>query len=85
MDVTSLYTNILHDEARQVLEDVLDQWGLKESPTFFLLELAGLIMEKNYFRFSNTFDFQIQGVAMESALCQAWPICLCPNKSTNIF
>lgn len=48
-DVSALYTNIPHQEARWVVQNKLDSRTVKSPPTHFLLELLDLILEKNYF------------------------------------
>lgn len=75
-DVSALYTNIPHDEARIIIENKLDSCPIREPPTHFLLELLDVIMEKNYFHVEDNFFQQIKGVAMGSA---------CASSIANLF
>lgn len=64
MDVTSLYTNILHEDGGQVAQKIRDQRPGHEPPTIFLLHLLDIILNKNYFHFDGSSYFQCKGVAM---------------------
>lgn len=44
LDVTALYTNILHNEAHMVVQNVLNSCTDKTPPTHFLLDLLDLIL-----------------------------------------
>lgn len=67
MDITSLYTNIVHTEAYRAISMFLDRREDLFPPTHFLLEILELILEKNYFRFGDQFYIQKRGIAMGSA------------------
>lgn len=67
LDVSALYTNILHTEAYRVVSLFLDQRNEQHPPTHFLLEILELILEKNYFRFMHRHFLQIKGITMDLA------------------
>ncbi|XP_062826329.1 uncharacterized protein LOC134296130 [Anolis carolinensis] len=71
VDVISLYTNIPLEEARYICESTLNRRPNHHPPTFFLLDLLDIILEKNYFKFDEKYYFQIQGVAMGSPVAPA--------------
>lgn len=76
MYVPALYTNIPHNDARLVIQDVLDSRVEKYPPTHFLLDLFEIILEKNYFHVEEQFYFQTKGVAMGST---------CPASVVNLL
>lgn len=45
IDVVSLYTNISHEEAREVIELILEKRRDKFPPTYFLMELVDIVLE----------------------------------------
>lgn len=49
LDVMALYTNIPHNEARNVMHKILDARTDRDTPTHFLLDLLNLILEKKLF------------------------------------
>ncbi|XP_054853294.1 uncharacterized protein LOC129341953 [Eublepharis macularius] len=70
MDVRSLYTSIPHEMARFSVMEVLRRRQEQRPSSEFLIQLLDLIVEKNYFRFEDTFYMQIKGAAMG---CSAAP------------
>lgn len=74
LDVNSLYTLIPHNIICLVISTCLDKRPNMNPPTYFLMELLDLILDKNYFKFGDQFYCQVRGVAMGSA---ALLICLC--------
>lgn len=68
MDVNSLYTNIPHETARWVVQNVLDKRCDLFPPTHFLMDLLEIVLEKNYFVQENRFFLQVNGVAMGSPI-----------------
>lgn len=61
------YTNIPHEEAWRGIGGHIRQASIKEPPMKFLLDLTGIILENKYFRFGDTFFYQICGVLMGSS------------------
>ena len=60
MDVTSLYTHILHSDGLKALKHFLNKCATKEPSTDTLIHLAELVLNKNTFSFSK----QVNGIAM---------------------
>lgn len=68
-DVTSLYTNIPHDEGLcSIKEEIMKNALLTNQEIGFLMTLFELVLSKNYFRFEHDFYLQTQGVAMGSSI-----------------
>lgn len=93
LDVTSLYTNIPVDEARDVVQFYLEKETYKGTPVQFILQLVDLLLEKNYFKYENYFFFQTKGVSVGSSFSPSLAIlfmaqledkCIL-NKSQNPF
>lgn len=66
LDVNALYTSIPHEGVRNIVSRILDSREDKTLPTYFLMELLDLVLDKNYFKFGSDFFMQIKGVAMGS-------------------
>lgn len=67
VDVVSLYTSIPHKEIRMVIQTYLERDQSLSIPTHFALGLIDLLLEKNYFRFKDSFYYQTKGVSMGSS------------------
>ena len=65
-DVSSLFTNIPHDEGISCVTEVLNEAENKSIPTGFLTRMLGLVLKHNIFDFNNDFFQQIIGAAMGS-------------------
>ncbi len=69
MDVSSLYTNIPHTEGLLALKYFLDLCSDNEGlPTKFIVDMAELVLTKNYFLFEKEFYLQIEGTAMGATI-----------------
>ncbi len=69
MDVTSLYTNIPHTEGLLALKYFLDLRIDDEGlPNKFIVDMAELVLTKNYFLFEKKFYLQIEGTAMGATM-----------------
>ena len=66
MDVTSLFTNILHDEGLATMKEALDKRENPKVPTNFLIKLMKIILTENIFEFHNQLWRQLIGAAMGS-------------------
>ena len=64
LDVSSLYTNSLHEEGITACEEFLNCREKQEPPTVDLCELIQLVMMKNSFVFNKMNYLQIHGTAM---------------------
>ena len=63
LDVSTLYTNIPHEEGTTACEEYLNRRELQEPPTADLCELIRLVLTKNAFVFNKTNYLQIHGTA----------------------
>ena len=66
MDVASLYTNVPHKEGLEAMAYFLNQREVQTPSTEFLVNMTELVLNKNYFKFENSFYLQCQGVSMGS-------------------
>ena len=66
LDITSLYTNVPNQESLASLSYYLNQRENPTPPTVFLVELTKLVLNRNYFKFENSYYLQCQGVSMGS-------------------
>ena len=64
MDVSSLYTNINHEEGAQACFEKLQQRKNKRIPSLLLKNLILIVLKSNVFRFGNCIYQQIKGTAM---------------------
>ena len=66
MDVTSLYTNIPHEEGTATVCRVYDEFHRNNPPipTKYLRQMLTLILKENSFRFNGKDYLQIHGTAM---------------------
>ena len=64
MDVTSLYTNIPHEDGIKACEEVWEARAFKDPPTQILINLLTLVLKCNNFEFNGKHYLQIQGTAM---------------------
>ena len=64
MDVSSLYTNIDHDEGADACFEMLEKRINKTVPSSLLKKLILLVLQSNIFRFNEKLYKQIKGTAM---------------------
>ena len=64
LDVSSLYTNIPHDEWVNACEEFLNTRTDQSPPIKDLYQLRQLILESNTFIFNGAYYLQLQGIAM---------------------
>jgi hypothetical protein len=75
MDVTSLYTNIPHDEGIAACKEVWNNRKVQKPKTDSLVELLEYVLKRNNFMFNGEHYLQLNGTAMgtkkaPSFLCQ---------------
>jgi hypothetical protein len=64
MDVTSLYTNIPHDDGIAACRTIWEQRTVQEPPTECLVEMLTLVLKNNNFTFDGNHYLQINGTAI---------------------
>ena len=52
IDVSSLYTNIIHEEGLQAMQDWMLQNNISFKRTEFIKKLGNLVLKHNYFEFN---------------------------------
>ena len=72
MDVTSLYTNILHSDGIKACEEAWDERDIKDPPTQTLVKLLTLVLKCNNFEFNGQHYLQVQGTAMGTKMAPAY-------------
>ena len=72
LDVSSLYTNIPHEEGITACEECLNRRELQEPPTADLCELIRLVLMKNSFVFNKTNYLQIYSTAMGTRMAPSY-------------
>ena len=71
-DVTSLYTNIPHEDGITACERALQTRTVQEPPTADLVQLIRYILTKNSFTFSDQHFLQIHGTAMGTRMAPSY-------------
>ena len=72
LDVSSLYTNIPHQEGITACEEALNSRAVQEPPTGDLCHLIKLILTRNNFSFNCNHYLQIQGTAMGTRMAPSY-------------
>ena len=72
MDVTSLYTNIPHEDGIEACREVWEQRTHKSPPTETLIELLTLVLKSNNFEFNGQNYLQVQGTAMGTKMAPSY-------------
>jgi hypothetical protein len=70
MDVTSLYTNIPHDDGIAACRKIWEQRRVQEPSTECLVEMLTLVLKNNKFTFD--FNLQINGTAMGTKMAPSY-------------
>ena len=70
MDVSSLYTNIDHEEGAEICFKKLEEIKNKSIPSIIIINLIPIILNSNAFRFGNEYYRQITGTAMETPMAE---------------
>ena len=72
LHVSSLYTNIPHDEGVNACEEFLNTETDQSPPTKDLCQLIQLIFESNAFIFNGAYYLQFQGTAMGTRMASSY-------------
>ena len=72
MDVTSLYTNIPHDDGIAACRKIWEQRTDQEPPTECLVEMLTLVLKNNNFTFDGNHYLQINGTAMGTKMAPSY-------------
>ena len=72
LDVTSLYTNIPHEDGIRACKEAWEERPVKDPPTEILVKLLTLILKCNNFKFKGKHYLQVQGTAMGTKMAPAY-------------
>ncbi|XP_063427075.1 uncharacterized protein LOC134710622 [Mytilus trossulus] len=72
LDVTSLYTNIPHDDGIQSCREIWDSRNTLEPPTECLVQLLTLVLKCNNFTFNGDNYLLINGTAMGTKMAPSY-------------
>jgi hypothetical protein len=72
MDVTSLYTNIPHNDGIEACREAWDQRAATEPPTECFFQLLTLVLKHNNFTFNVEHFLQINGTAMGTKMTPSY-------------
>ena len=72
MDVTSLYTNIPHDDGIAACRTIWEQRTVQEPPTECLVEMLTLVLKNNNFCFDGNHYLQINRTAMGTKMAPSY-------------
>lgn len=84
MDVTSLFTNISHDEGIEVCREVLDIRTIQQSSTESLLKLLKHVLKLNKFMFNGENYIQINGTAIGTKMAPSYANILMVRLEHNL-
>ena len=72
LDVTSLYTNMPHDEGLDACREALDTREVLDPPTDNIINLIDLVLKRNHFSFEITHYLQKHGTAMGTRMAPSY-------------
>ena len=85
MDVSSLYTNIDHEEGAGFCFKKLEERKNKSIPSIVIKNIILMILKSNAFRFGNEYHRQITGTAMKTPMAPNYANLFMDNFEQNIF
>ena len=77
--VSSLYTNIPHEEGISACGEALTSHTVQEPPTHDIIALINYFLKKNNFVFGDKHYLQVHGTAMNTRMAPSMQICLCQS------
>ena len=72
LDVTSLYTNMPHDDGIVTCRTIWEQRTAHEPPTECLVEMLTLVLKNSNFTFDGNHYLQINGTAMRTKMAPSY-------------
>ena len=85
MDVSSLYTNIDHEEGAEACFKKLEERKNKSIPSITIKNLILMILKSNAFRFGNEYYRQITGTAMKTPMAPNYANLFMDNFEQNLL
>ena len=85
IDVSSLYTNIIHEEGLHAMQDWMLQNNISLNRTEFIKKLGNLVLKHNYFEFNGQLFLQQQVTAMETRMAPNYAIIFMHKTETELL
>ena len=85
IDVSSLYTNIPHNEGIAAINRMMEETGTGTLLRMFISNLAYQVLTKNFFNFNGQLYEQTQGTAMGNRMAPNYAIILCNTWKQTSF
>ena len=86
IDVSSLYTNIIHEEGLQAMQEWMLQNNIDHKRTEFIKKKLGtLVLKHNYFEFNGQIFLQQQGTAMGTRMAPNYAIIFMHKIKTELL
>ena len=85
IDVSSLYTNIIHEEGLHTMQDWMLQNNINYNRTEFIKKLGYLVLKHNYFEFNGQLFLQQQGTAMGTRMAPNYGIIFMHKIETELL
>ena len=74
IDISSLYTNIIHDEGLETMRSWMIENNISQQRAQFIKILGTLVLKNNYFEFNGEIYLQQQGTAMGTRMASNYAI-----------
>ena len=74
IDVSSLYTNIIHEEGLEAMEQWMITNNISPQKATLIKTLGKLVLKNNYFEFNGNLYLQKQGTAMGTRMAPNYAI-----------
>ena len=85
VDVSSLYTNMKHENGIEALKSWLIENGTNQEKSEFIRTLAKLVLTSNYFTFNGKMYLQKQGTAMGTRMAPNYAMIFMHSVEQEIF
>ena len=85
IDISSLYTNIIHEEGLQAMHEWMLQNDINYKRTEFIKTLGNLVLKHNYFEFNGQIFLQHQGTAMRTRMALNYAIIFMHKIETELL
>ena len=85
IDVSSLYTNIIHEEGLQAMQDWMLQNNINHNRTEFIKKLGYLVLKHNNFEFNGQLFLQQQGITMGTRMAPNYAIIFMHKIETELL
>ena len=85
IDVSSLYTNITHEEGLQAMRSWMIENNISQQKAQFIKILGTLVLKNNYFEFNGEIYLQQQGTAMGTRMAPNYAIIFMHKIETKLL